>query len=98
MPLLLHLGPIIVQLTHPDVSASTTAPATTTDWAEQSMEEENNNDNNNAEGQTDGASEFQLGSTGLLEPEFDVNVTLSDQQANPNDPLYSIKSFGDLNL
>lgn len=77
------------------LSASTTAPATTTDWAEQSMEEENNN---NAEGQTDGASEFQLGSTGLLEPEFDVNVTLSDQQANPNDPLYSIKSFGDLDL
>ncbi|KAF1343707.1 P-loop containing nucleoside triphosphate hydrolase protein [Delphinella strobiligena] len=76
-------------------NASTTAPATTTDWAEQSMEEENNN---NAEGQTDGASEFQLGSTGLLEPEFDVNVTLSDQQANPNDPLYSIKSFGDLDL
>ncbi|KAL1297472.1 hypothetical protein AAFC00_004997 [Neodothiora populina] len=58
-----------------------------TDWAEESME-----------GQADGASEFQLGSTGLLEPEFDVNVKLTDLQANPDDPLYSIKDFSDLNL
>lgn len=50
------------------------------------------------EGQTDGASEYQLGSAGLLEPEFDVNVKLTDLQADPNDPLYSIKSFNDLNL
>jgi len=50
------------------------------------------------EGQTDGASEFQLGSQGLLEPEFDVNVKLTDLQADPNDPLYSIKDFRDLDL
>ena len=50
------------------------------------------------EDQTDGATEFQLGGAGLLEPEFSVNVKLSDMQADPNDPLYSIKDFNDLNL
>lgn len=50
------------------------------------------------EGQTDGASEFQLGTAGLSEPEFNVDVKLSDMQADPNDPLYSIKSFEDLDL
>jgi ATP-dependent RNA helicase DDX19/DBP5 len=45
----------------------------------------------------DGASEFQMGSS-LLEPEFDVNVKLNDMQRDPNDPLYSIKNFRDLNL
>lgn len=50
------------------------------------------------EDQTDGATAFQLGNEGLLEPEFDVNVKLSDMQANPDDPLYSIKDFSDLNL
>ena len=50
------------------------------------------------EGQTDGATGFQSGQAGLLEPEFNVNVKLSDIQADPNDPLYSIKEFSDLNL
>lgn len=48
-------------------------------------------------GQTDGASEDKGGS-GLQEPEYDVQVKLSDQQADPNNPLYSIKSFEDLGL
>lgn len=47
--------------------------------------------------QTDGASEFQMGSS-LLEPEFDVNVKLNDLQKDPNDPLFSVKDFRDLNL
>lgn len=50
------------------------------------------------EGQTDGASELQLGNAGLSEPEFNVNVKLSDMQADPEDPLFSIKNFSDLNL
>lgn len=49
------------------------------------------------ESQTDGASEAQKGSE-LMEPEFDVNIKLADLQADPNDPLYSVKSFDDLNL
>lgn len=50
------------------------------------------------EDQTDGASEAQFGNAGLIEPEFSVNVKLTDLQADPNDPLYSIKDFNDLNL
>lgn len=48
--------------------------------------------------QTDGASE-PLGGNDIVENSgFDVHVKLSDLQANPNDPLYSIKSFEDLGL
>lgn len=47
--------------------------------------------------QTDGASTEQFGSA-LLEPEFDVNIKLNDLQKDPNDPLYSVKEFRDLNL
>lgn len=48
--------------------------------------------------QTDGASE-PLGGNDIVETSgFDVHVKLSDMQANPNDPLYSIKSFEDLGL
>lgn len=34
--------------------------------------------------------------TGLMEPDYDVEVKLSDIQADPNNPLYSIKSFEQL--
>jgi ATP-dependent RNA helicase DDX19/DBP5 len=47
--------------------------------------------------QTDGANVWISGSS-LAEPEFDVNVKLADLQADPNNPLYSVKSFQDLNL
>lgn len=47
--------------------------------------------------QQDGANAFLNGS-GLDEPEFDVNVKLADLQEDPNNPLYSVKSFEDLNL
>lgn len=48
--------------------------------------------------QTDGASEPLGGSNIVENPNFDVHVKLSDLQANPNDPLYSVKSFEDLGL
>ena len=47
--------------------------------------------------QTDGASEMQMGGA-LLEPEFDVNVKLNDLQADPHNPLFSVKNFQDLHL
>ena len=47
--------------------------------------------------QTDGAGE-PLGGSGLQEPEYDVDVKLSDMQMDPNNPLYSVKSFEDLGL
>ncbi|GAB7353745.1 hypothetical protein MBLNU459_g4139t1 [Dothideomycetes sp. NU459] len=62
------------------------------DWAE---EAENENEDQTA--QVDGASQAQMGGE-LLEPEFDVNVKLSDMQQDPNNPLFSIKEFSDLNL
>ena len=47
--------------------------------------------------QQDGASQFMNGSA-LDEPEFDVNVKLADLQEDPNNPLYSVKAFDQLNL
>ncbi|KAL9103542.1 MAG: hypothetical protein Q9163_001420 [Psora crenata] len=48
--------------------------------------------------QTDGASEPMGGNTGVIEPSYEVDVKLSDLQADPNDPLYSAKSFEQLGL
>ena len=48
--------------------------------------------------QMDGATEAQNGSSQIYEPTYDVNVKLSDVQADPNNPLYSIKSFDELGL
>ncbi|KAI2081585.1 RNA helicase required for poly(A+) mRNA export [Ophidiomyces ophidiicola] len=47
--------------------------------------------------QVDGASGPQQGSD-LQDSEYDVSVKLSDMQADPNNPLYSIKSFEELGL
>jgi ATP-dependent RNA helicase DDX19/DBP5 len=47
--------------------------------------------------QVDGAGEIKNGS-GLEEPEFDVEVKLNDLQADPNNPLFSVKSFEELGL
>ena len=45
--------------------------------------------------QTDGAAGEN---TGIVEPSYDVNVKLSDLQADPNDPLHSTTSFEALPL
>ena len=45
--------------------------------------------------QTDGAGEL-LGGSDLREPDYNVEVKLSDIQADPNNPLYSVKSFDEL--
>ncbi|KAF9887712.1 RNA helicase required for poly(A+) mRNA export [Aspergillus nanangensis] len=47
--------------------------------------------------QTDGAS-AQVGGSELHEPEYNVEVKLSDLQADPNNPLFSVKNFADLGL
>ncbi|GMM41601.1 ATP-dependent RNA helicase [Hanseniaspora uvarum] len=36
--------------------------------------------------------------TNLVQPEYEVQIKLADQQADPNSPLYSVKSFEDLDL
>ncbi|KAL4981060.1 ATP-dependent RNA helicase dbp5 [Aspergillus desertorum] len=48
-------------------------------------------------GQLDGAAPDQHGSD-LAEPEYNVEVKLSDLQADPSNPLYSVKNFEDLGL
>jgi ATP-dependent RNA helicase DDX19/DBP5 len=47
--------------------------------------------------QTDGSGPPGNGSA-LAEPEFKVEIKLADLQADPNNPLYSVKSFEELNL
>ena len=51
-----------------------------------------------AESQTDGAGAPNGGAKGVVEPSYDVNIKLADLQADPNDPLYSAKSFEQLGL
>lgn len=48
--------------------------------------------------QNDGANPWMGGSSMLDEPAFDVNVKLADLQDDPNNPLYSVKTFEELNL
>ena len=51
-----------------------------------------------AKAQSDGASGNMGGSMGIVEPNYDVEVSLRHLQADPNDPLYSAKSFEELGL
>jgi ATP-dependent RNA helicase DDX19/DBP5 len=50
-----------------------------------------------AEAQVDGSGEPANGSP-LAEVEYKVEVKLADMQADPNNPLYSVKSFEELTL
>ena len=72
-------------------AAASSAPPTTVAAAEKDM-------SNLAQAQTDGVAEPENGTTGIIESSYDVNVKLSDLQADPNDPLFSAKSFQDLGL
>ncbi|KAE8353215.1 P-loop containing nucleoside triphosphate hydrolase protein [Aspergillus coremiiformis] len=47
--------------------------------------------------QADGAAS-QMGGSDLHEPDYTVEVKLSDLQADPNNPLFSVKNFEDLGL
>lgn len=51
-----------------------------------------------SDAQTDGATEALNGGSGIYEPSYEVDVKLSDLQADPNNPLNSIKSFEELGL
>lgn len=50
-----------------------------------------------SEPQIDGAGPPGKGGP-LAETEYNVEVKLADMQADPNNPLYSAKSFEELNL
>ena len=93
-----------------NVNAAPFVPGGPTSWADETAEAATNSEapavNAKAEkemseisnAQTDGASGPAGGSTGIYDPSYEVNVKLSDLQANPDDPLYSIKSFEELGL
>lgn len=79
-------------------SSAPTSTAKTSSWADEVSSPAVEEAPLTALNQTDGASE-PLGGDGIVDSSgFDVHVKLSDLQANPNDPLYSIKSFEDLGL
>ena len=93
-----------------NVNATPFVPSGSTSWADETAEAATNPDasavNEKAENemsemsnaQTDGASGPAGGSSGIYDPSYEVNVQLSDLQANPDDPLFSIKSFEELGL
>ncbi|CAF9918268.1 RNA helicase required for poly(A+) mRNA export [Imshaugia aleurites] len=93
-----------------NVNAAPFVPSGSTSWADETAEAATNSEpsavNAKAEkemsemsqAQTDGASGPLGGSSGIYDPSYEVNVQLSDLQANPDDPLYSIKSFEELGL
>ena len=93
-----------------NVNAAPFVPDGTTSWADETAEAATDAEalavNAKADkemseishAQTDGATETGGGSSGIYDPSYEVNVKLSDLQANPDDPLYSIKSFEELGL
>lgn len=78
--------------TKPAENGAAPEKTTITSWADEPV------DGSTLPGaQTDGAP-VELQGSGLQEPEYDVQVKLSDLQADPNNPLFSVKSFEELGL
>lgn len=89
----------------PTDPANGTAPAEKFDWADEATtpvksatDSKQDVDSSLSAAQTDGATSYMGGSENLDEPAFDVKVTLHDLQEDPNNPLYSVKTFDELNL
>lgn len=103
-------GKDIGSSTGTNAKAAPFVPGGSVSWADETAEAATNSEpsavNAKAEkemsdvskAQTDGATGSAGGSSGIYDPSYEVNVKLSDLQANPNDPLYSIKSFEELGL
>lgn len=93
-----------------NINAASFVPGGSSSWADEAAEAATKSEpsavNAKAEkemsemstAQTDGASGPLGGSSGIYDPSYEVNVKLSDLQANPDDPLFSIKSFEELGL
>jgi hypothetical protein len=96
-----------------DTTAQTFQPATRRSWADEANSPVSAHPNSAPSGivaaanssvnspqqpsQMDGAAEPFNGSQ-LTEPDYTVEVKLADMQADPNNPLYSVKSFEELGL
>lgn len=93
-----------------NVNAAPFVPGGSISWADETAEAATNSEpsavnakaekemSDMAKAQTDGASAPLGGSSGIYDPSYEVNVKLSDLQGNPDDPLYSIRSFEELGL
>lgn len=93
-----------------NINAAPFVPGGSTSWADEAAEAATNSEpsavsaNDSKEtselskAQTDGGTFQQNGSSGIFDPNYEVNVKLSDLQANPDDPLFSIKTFEELGL
>ncbi|KAL2004562.1 hypothetical protein VTN00DRAFT_3447 [Thermoascus crustaceus] len=99
-------GSLEDRITKPSGMNATAQDNSKQSWADEVSSAETTNANNaDAEkpaedaaiSQTDGAPSA-LGGTNLHEPEYTVQVKLSDLQADPNNPLYSAKTFEELGL
>lgn len=75
------------RITKPDGTSPDAAPAAATNESNAAA----------ADAQVDGAPE-SLGGSGLQEPEWDVEVSLSDLQNNEATPFHSATSWEDLGL
>ncbi len=82
--------------TSSEPQAPTTAPEASTTPPEK-IEKTEKTESTVEQAQTDGAGAEKHGSE-LQEPEYDVEVKLSDLQADPNNPLHSVKTFEELGL
>ncbi|PWY75097.1 ATP-dependent RNA helicase dbp5 [Aspergillus heteromorphus CBS 117.55] len=72
-------------------------PAETPDQTEAPVQEADQTEATETSDQTDGAAAV-LGGSDLQEPDYTVEVKLSDLQDDPNNPLFSVKNFEDLGL
>lgn len=99
-------GSLEDRITKPSGMNATAQDQSKQSWADEVSSAETTNANNAgaekpaeeaAISQTDGAPST-LGGTNLHEPEYTVQVKLSDLQADPNNPLYSAKTFEELGL
>lgn len=80
-----------------EVNSPTTDSPTTEqpDPAPESKPERNGKDVSTS--QLDGSTE-PFGGSALHEPDYEVQVKLADIQADPNNPLFSVKTFDQLSL
>lgn len=93
-----------------NINATTFVPGGSTSWADETAEAATNSEpsavnakakketSDLSEAQNDGSTFMQGGTSGIYDPSYEVNVKLSDLQANPDDPLFSVKSFEELGL
>jgi len=94
-------GSLADRITKPagDAPPSVTPAKDSSSWADEvaSPTVPSNVPDNVAESQSDGAAE-PLGGSSLHEAEYEVEVKLSNLQGDPNNPLYSLKSFDNIGM